>query len=148
MNDEKIELVKEFKYLGFTWADRLSLKPTVDKFIGNIQGSLGKLRWLKSERNICTKVLRLYLPTFLLVISSPPRNLTKDIATEIPSGSSTGVPLFYRFRTQSVEQHFRILFRFLCKKNSSLFYNDIFVWDDYYKRRNNHLGHFFCSRHV
>ena len=36
MNGEKIELVKKFKYLGFTWTDRLSLKPTVEKCIGNI----------------------------------------------------------------------------------------------------------------
>ena len=48
MNGEKIELIKEFKYLGFIWTDRLSLKPTVEKCIGNIQTSLGKLRWLKT----------------------------------------------------------------------------------------------------
>ncbi|CAF2153890.1 unnamed protein product [Rotaria magnacalcarata] len=40
INGNKIELVKEFKYLGFTWTDKLSLKPTVDKTIGNIQRSL------------------------------------------------------------------------------------------------------------
>ncbi len=44
MNNEKIELAKEFKYLGFTWTDKLSLKPTVEKCIGNIQRSLGKLK--------------------------------------------------------------------------------------------------------
>ncbi len=44
MNGGKIELVTEFKYLGFTWMDRLSLKPTVAKSIGNIQRSLEKLR--------------------------------------------------------------------------------------------------------
>jgi hypothetical protein len=31
---------------------------------------------------------------------------------------------------------------------SSLFYNDIFFWDDYYKRKNDNLGHFFRSRRV
>ena len=58
MNGVKIDLVKEFKYLGFTWTDKLSLKPTVDKCIGNIQRSLGKIRWLKSGRNMSSKVLR------------------------------------------------------------------------------------------
>ena len=58
MNGEKIELVKEFKYLGFTWTDRLSLKPTVEKCIGNIQRSLGKLRWLKTGRSMSSKLLR------------------------------------------------------------------------------------------
>ena len=52
MNGEKIELVKEFRYLGFTWTDRLSLKPTVEKCIGNIQRSLGKLGWLKTGRSM------------------------------------------------------------------------------------------------
>ena len=36
MNGEKIELIKEFKYVGFTSTDRLSLKPTVEKCIGNV----------------------------------------------------------------------------------------------------------------
>jgi len=58
MNKEKIELVKEFKYLGFTWTDKLSLKPTVYKCIGNIQRSLGKLKWLKSGRSMSCKTLR------------------------------------------------------------------------------------------
>ena len=58
MNGEKIELVKEFKYLGFTWTDRLSLKPTVEKCIGNIQRSLGKQRWLKAGRSVSSKLLR------------------------------------------------------------------------------------------
>ena len=57
-NGEKIKLVKEFKYLGFTWTDRLSLKPTVEKCIGNIQRSLGKLRWLKTGRSMSSKLFR------------------------------------------------------------------------------------------
>ena len=60
MNGEKIELVKESKYLGFTWTDRLSLKPTVEKCIGNIHRSLGKLRWLKTGRSMSSKLLRQY----------------------------------------------------------------------------------------
>ena len=60
MNGEKIELVKEFMYLGFTWTDRLSLKPTVEKCIGNIQRYLGKLRRLKTGRSMSSKLLRQY----------------------------------------------------------------------------------------
>ena len=56
--EKKIELVKEFKYLGFTWTNRLSLKSTVEKCIGNIQRSLGKLRWLKTGRSMSFKLLR------------------------------------------------------------------------------------------
>ena len=58
MNGEKIELVKEFKYLGFTCTDRLSLKPAVEKCIGNIQRSMAKLRWLKTGRSMSSKLLR------------------------------------------------------------------------------------------
>ncbi len=31
---------------------------------------------------------------------------------------------------------------------SSPFYNDIFLWDDFYKRKGDHLGHFFRRRRV
>jgi len=58
MNSGKIDMVTEFKYLGFTWTDKMSLKPTVEKCIGNIQRSLEKLRWLKSGRSTSTTVLR------------------------------------------------------------------------------------------
>ena len=58
MNKDKIELVKEFKYLGFTWTDRLSLKSTVEKCIENIQRFLGKLRWLKTGRSMSSKLFR------------------------------------------------------------------------------------------
>jgi hypothetical protein len=43
MNAQKREVVKEFKYLGSlgraSW-----LKPTIDRCVGNVQRSLGKLR--------------------------------------------------------------------------------------------------------
>ena len=58
MNGKKIKLVKEFKYLEFTWTDRLSLKPTVEKYIGNIQRSLSKLRRLKTGRSMSSKLFR------------------------------------------------------------------------------------------
>ncbi len=49
MNTEKIVLINEFKSLGFTWINKLSLKPTLDRCIGNIQESLGKLGWLRTR---------------------------------------------------------------------------------------------------
>jgi hypothetical protein len=58
MNGVKIELVREFKYIGFTWTDKLSLKPTVNKCIENIRRSLEKIRWLESGRNMFSKVFR------------------------------------------------------------------------------------------
>jgi hypothetical protein len=58
MNSQRLELVNEFKYLGFTWTSKLSLKPTINRCIGNIQKSLAKLRWLKTGRFMSTKALR------------------------------------------------------------------------------------------
>ena len=58
MNGQRIELVNEFKYLGFTWTSTLSLKPTINRCIGNIQKSLAKLRWLRTGRSMSTQALR------------------------------------------------------------------------------------------
>ncbi len=57
MNGERITLVNEFKYLGFTWTNKLSLKTTVDRYITNIQKSLEKLKWLSTKQFISTKAL-------------------------------------------------------------------------------------------
>ena len=43
MDGQKIKVVKSFKYLGFTWTSKLSLKPTIDKCVENIQKSFIKL---------------------------------------------------------------------------------------------------------
>ena len=58
MNQTEIEKVKSFKYLGFTWSDKLSLKSTVDHCLNQIQKSYNKLRWLKRNKDISTVVLR------------------------------------------------------------------------------------------
>ena len=36
MEDHKVELVKEFRYLGFIWTSKMSLKLAIDKVLGNI----------------------------------------------------------------------------------------------------------------
>ena len=73
MNGQQIEIVKEFKYLGFTWTSKLSLKPTINRCLANIQKSLAKLRWLKTKRYMSTHALRqcffcLHISTFCLVV--------------------------------------------------------------------------------
>ena len=59
MGGKQLETVRSFKYLGFTWTDKLSLKPTVNKCLESIQKSYVKLKWLKRNKNISTEVLRL-----------------------------------------------------------------------------------------
>src|SRR3984957_9746625 len=58
MQGEKLEIVKSFKYLGFTWTSKLSLKPTVDLCLEKVEKALAKLKWLKKGRRISTQVLR------------------------------------------------------------------------------------------
>ncbi|CAF0970197.1 unnamed protein product [Didymodactylos carnosus] len=58
MEGQEIEMVKIFKYLGFTWASKLSLKPTVDKCLENIQKSYTKLKWMKGGKAVSLAVLR------------------------------------------------------------------------------------------
>jgi hypothetical protein len=58
MNNSKLETVRSFKYLGFTWTDKMSLKPTVDKCLDNVNRSYSKLKWLQRNKNISTQVLR------------------------------------------------------------------------------------------
>lgn len=58
MDSTELEKVKMFKYLGWTWSDKLSLKPTIDLCLNQIQKSYVKIKWLKRNKNVSTKVLR------------------------------------------------------------------------------------------
>ena len=58
MEDQRLEIVKEFKYLGFIWTSKMSLKPTIDKILENIQKTFFKLKWMKSGKALSTAVLR------------------------------------------------------------------------------------------
>ena len=58
MESHKAELVKEFKYLGFVWTSKMSLKPTIEKALENIQRTYIKLKWMKDGRTLSKEVLR------------------------------------------------------------------------------------------
>lgn len=51
-------MVRSFKYLRFTWYDKLSLKPIVNKSLENIQKSYIKLKWLECNKDISKEVLK------------------------------------------------------------------------------------------
>ena len=56
---QRLELVKEFKYLGFTWTNKMSLKPAIDRILENIQKkTFTKLRWMKGDKRLSEDVLR------------------------------------------------------------------------------------------
>ena len=58
MEGQRLELVKEFKYLGFTWTNKMSLKPTIDRILENIQKTFTKLRRIKGGKRLSKDVLR------------------------------------------------------------------------------------------
>ncbi len=55
---QRLEVVKEFKYLGFTWTNKMSLKPTIDKTLENIHRTFSKFRWMKGGKTLSKDVLR------------------------------------------------------------------------------------------
>lgn len=170
LDGNQIELVKEFKYLGFTWTDRLSLKPTVDKTIGNIQRSLAKLKWMKSGREMSSKAIRQcffaytfphfawLFPLFPLLPESQKRVLEQKFRMGIrlvhrcPFVSAhnlfniTGEQPLHFYVKKYIQRRLKTMF--ITDLGSSLFYEDIFGWDKFCKRKNDHLGHLFCLRRV
>jgi hypothetical protein len=57
MLGQKIAVVNSFKYLGFNWTSKLSLKPTINRCLENVQRSLCKLKWVRSK-TMSKEVLR------------------------------------------------------------------------------------------
>jgi hypothetical protein len=170
MNGQRIVLVNEFKYLGFTWTSKLSLKPTVDRCIGNIQKSLGKLRWLKAKRFVSTKALRqcffaYTFPHFAWIFPFFPL-LPISQRQLFQQKFRVGLRLIHRCPFTSARNIFVLTeeqtLDFYVKKyiqkrlkhmqttdlGRSPFYNDIFLWDDFHKRKKDHLGQFFRTNRV
>ncbi len=171
MAGQKIELVSEFKYLGFTWTSKLSLKPTIDKCMSNIQRSLGKLKWLRGGRTVSTEVLRqcffaYTFPHFAWLFPFFPF-LPKTHQLSLQQQKFRGgLRLVHRCPFISAHNLYTItrelplnayVKRYIQKRlktmhvtdlGSSLFYNDVFFWDDFHKRKNDQLGQFFRYRRV
>ena len=170
MNNKQIEVVDEFKYLGFTWTDKLSLRPTIEKCIGNIQRSLVKLKWLKSGRNMSTTALRqcffaYTFPHFAWIFPFFPL-IPETHQQSLKQKFRVGIRMIYRCTFIPAHKLYKATeenpLEFYVKKyiqkrlksihdtdlGSSLFYNDIFFWDEFYKRRNDNLGHFFQNERV
>lgn len=55
MNNCALETVRNFKYLGFTWTDKMSLKHTVSRCLENIQKSYIKLKWSQKIKRLQPK---------------------------------------------------------------------------------------------
>ena len=170
MNGQKIELVNQFRYLGFTWTSKLSLKPTVDRCIGNIQKSLGKLRWLRTKQCMSMKALRQcffaysfphfawIFPFFPLLPESQQQLFQQKFRVALrlvhrcPFVSARNLFTITKEQTLNfyVEKYIqkRLKHMHTTDLGRSLFYNDVFFWDEFHKRTKDHLGHFFRRNRV
>ena len=156
--------------LGFTWTDKLSLRPTIERCIGNIQRSLVKLKWLKSGRNIATTTLRQcffaytfphfawIFPFFPLIPKTHQQALKQKFRVGIRMvHRCTFIPAHKLYKATDENPLEFYVKKYIQKRlknmhvtdlGSSLFYNDIFAWDEFYKRSNDNLGHFFQNYRV
>jgi hypothetical protein len=177
MDGVLLEVVRTFKYLGFTWTDKLSLKPTVDYGLQNIQKSFTKLKWLKRNKDISTAVLR----TCFFAYSFPFFNWIFPFFPLLPKSQQkamrqkfrSGLRLIHRcpfVEANDIYVHTKekpldyYVSKYLQKRlakahtsdlGNSYFFNDIFTWDlfleqcrDNKKRSQLKVGHLLLLARV
>lgn len=166
MNNHILETTKTFKYLGFTWTDKMSIKPIVDKCLQNIQKSYTKLKWLQTNRSVTTQVLKTCyfaqsLPFFTWIFSFfslLPTTLRETICSKY----RVGISIIHRCQFIVAKDIFKCskeaplesyVVKYLQKRLSkahitdlglSHFYHDILYWDHLtsnYNAKNLGIGH-------
>ena len=170
MEGRRLNLVKEFKYLGFTWTNKMSSKPTIDRTLENIQRTFSKLKWMKGGRTLSTDVLRkcffaYSFPYFAWLFPLYPC-LPKTQKELLLRKFRNGLRLIHRCpfaRAKDLlqltnEKSLEVYVKKYVKKKlerieksdlgQSLFYNDVFYWDTFHKNENDQLGHFFRMKRV
>ena len=170
MAGQKLVNVKLFKYLGFTWSDKLSLKPTVNLCVDKIQSSLSKLKWLRSNRILSTAVLRKcffsyvfphlawVFPFFPLLPHSQQEMLRRKYRVAIrlvhraPFVNAkdlfavTGERPLDDYVKKYIERRLKNMYS--TDLGSSLFLEDLFFWDTFKREGSEGLGHYFCMKRV
>ena len=124
MDGQQIKLAKSFKYLAFTWTSKLSLKPTIDKCVENIQKSFIKLKWLRARNTLTTAVLRTCFfaysfPHFAWLFSLfplPPKTHQETLRNKFPGRNKACSSMSVYTGAHSIRNDKRKLSRFLCKK--------------------------------
>ncbi len=170
MLGQRIAIVDTFKYLGFTWTSKLSLKPTVDKSLENIQRSLAKLKWLRSGKTISKDVLRRcffaysfphfawIFPFFPFLPSTHQQAFRRKFRVALrlihraPYVSTSDLYTFTH--EEPLDKYVK---RYILKRlkkmytsdlGSSLFMEDFFYWNIFHKSKNDGVGHLFTLKRV
>jgi hypothetical protein len=170
MLGQKIATVNSFKYLGFTWTSKLSLKPTVNRCLENVQSSLRKLRWLRIGKTVSKEVLRRcffsyvfphlawIFPFFPFLPQTQKEALRRKFRVAIRlvhRAPYVGAANLFKFTGEEPLDTY--VKRFILKRlnklyssdlGSSLFLEDIFYWDNFRKQAKDGVGHFFSLKRV
>ena len=170
MLGQKIAIVDTFKYLGFTWTSKLSLRPTVIKCLENIQRSLGKLKWLRSGKILSKDALRCcffgytfphftwIFPFFPFLPSTHQEVLRRKyrVAMRLVHRAPfvRAQDLFTLTREQPLDNYVKRYIEKRLKKmgtsdlGHSLFLEDVFLWDNFHKQAKDGVGQFFMLKRV
>ena len=170
MRGQELEIVNKFKYLGFTWTSKMSLKPTIDHCLEKVEKALSKLKWLRKGRKISIPVLRqclfAYIFPHLAWIFPFYPFLPKTQREALDRKFRVAIRIVYRCPYVSAKDLFTVTKektlefyaqRYIKKRlekmyksdlGGSLFHDDIFYWDKFRKEKNDSVGHFFRLRRV
>ena len=96
MAEQCLKLVNKFKYLGFTWTSKLSLKSTIDQCLKKVKMVTAKLKWMNKGKNVSTSVLRQCLFAYIF---------------PYPACLFPLYPLLPRTQMNSLDRKFRVAIR-------------------------------------
>jgi hypothetical protein len=170
MEGQTLDIVNTFKYLGFTWTSKMSLKPTIDHCLEKVGKALVKLKWLRSGRRIATPVLRkcffaYVFPHFAWIFPIYPF-LPKTQREALDRKFRVAIRTVHRCLFVSAkdlimvtqEEPLEVYVQRYIKKRleniyksdlgRSTFLEDIFYWDKFRKNKKDSLGHYFRQNRV
>ena len=170
MEGHQLEIVDSFKYLGFTWTSKMSLKPTIDLCVEKVEKALVKLKWLNKGRKISVNVLRqcffaYVFPHFAWIFPFYPF-LPRTYKDVLNRKFRVAIRIIHRCSFVSAEDLFTLtkenpmevyVKRYINKRlqniyktdlGRSSFLEDIFYWDAFKKNDKDSLGHFFRLKRV
>ena len=170
MAEQCLKLVNKFKYLGFTWTSKLSLKSTIDQCLEKVKMATAKLKWMNKGKNISTSVFRQclfayvfpYLAWLFPLYPLIPRTQRNSLDRKF----RVAIRIVHRRPYVSAENLFTITKeeplvtypqRYIKKRlkkmyksdlSGSLFHKDILYWDNFKKDKNDSLRQFFRLRRI
>jgi hypothetical protein len=170
MNSVALDCVQEFKYLGFTWTSKLSMRHSVANCLGKVQRSYTKLKWLKRSRNISTEVLRqsffaFSFPFFAWLFCLFPF-LPYSQQELLRKKFRVGLRMVHRcpqvpahelsvFTNEKDLDHYvkqyikkRLKKIYSSDLGDSPFFDDLSFWINFKKQKNDGLGHYFQRKRV